>query len=102
MYKSGLIFIYMGHYSRFLVGMSFFKDGLGIETVYCDRNIELAQKYLGFEYFAKVQFHEYGEVEWSRFRIYFNNLTRFSELTPIALKGKESKKDFEDILNALI
>lgn len=102
MYKSGLIFIYMGNYSRLLVGMSFFKDEAGVETVYCDRNIELAQKYFGVEWFRKTQFHEYGKDGWNMLRGYCNNSIRFSELTPIALNGKESKEDFEDILNVLI
>lgn len=91
----------MGQYSRLLVGMSFFKDGEGIETVYFDRNINIAHFVLGFNFFQKHDYHKSGEAEWNRLQAYSNNLTRFSKLSPIALKGQESKKDFEDILNAL-
>lgn len=102
MYKSGLIFVYMGQYSRLLVGMSFFKDGAGIETVYFDRNINMAHFILGFTFFQKQEYHKLGEGEWNRMQAYSNNLVQFSKLSPIALKGQESKKHFEDILQALI
>lgn len=102
MYKSGLIFIYMGQYSRLLVGMSFFKDGEGIDTIYFDRNINITHFVLGFTFFKKKDYHKLGESEWLKIQANSNGLIRFSELSPIALKGQESKSDFEDILQALI
>jgi hypothetical protein len=102
MYKSGLIFIYIGAYSRLLIGMSFFKDGDGIETVYCDRNINISEFILGFTFFEKKDYHAFGEGYWSNMQEHSNNLIQFSKLQPIALTGKESKSDFEDILHALI